>query len=182
MAIGIALFATLQPEVNARLDQGATWFGVQFAAVIIAQVFLQVPVGRGSDRWGRKPFILWGLVLLIPSTFVQGVILSSELMLLARFLQGVAGAMVFAPALALAGDLATGGDSGTKLSVLTMAFGLGVALGPLSAGFLVAFGFVVPFVFGAALALCGLVLVYTQVEETVGSATPAAGSGSATGD
>jgi MFS family permease len=176
MAIGIALFATLQPEVNARLDQGSTWFGVQFAAFIIAQVFLQVPVGRGSDRWGRKPFILWGLILLVPSTFVQGVILSSELMLLARFVQGVAGAMVFAPALALAGDLASGGDSGTKLSVLTMAFGLGVALGPLSAGFLVAFGFVVPFVFGAALAAVGFALVHTQVKETVGSEAPAARS------
>ena len=182
MAIGIALFATLQPEVNARLDQGSSWFGVQFAAFIIAQVFLQVPIGRGSDHWGRKPFILWGLVLLAPSTFVQGVILSSELMLLARFLQGVAGAMVFAPALALAGDLATGGDSGTKLSVLTMAFGFGIALGPLSAGFLVSLGFLVPFAFGAALAICGLVLVYTQVEETVGREAPVARSKSAPQD
>jgi MFS family permease len=103
-------------------------------------------------------------------------------MFLARFLQGVAGTMVFAPALALAGDLATGGDSGTKLSVLTMAFGLGVALGPLSAGFLVSLGFVVPFTFGAALALCGLVLVYTQVEETVGEEAPAPDSKSAPQD
>lgn len=176
MAIGIALFATLQPEVNARLDQDSTWFGVQFAAFIIAQVFLQVPVGRASDRWGRKPFILGGLVLLAPSTLAQGIVLDSWLMLAVRFVQGVAGAMVFAPALALAGDLATGGDSGTKLSVLTMAFGLGVALGPLSAGFLVSLGFVVPFAFGAALALCGLALVYTQVEETVGEKAPARGS------
>ncbi|MFC7221655.1 MFS transporter [Halalkalicoccus sp. GCM10025322] len=182
MAIGIALFATLQPEVNARLDQNSTWFGVQFAAFIIAQVFLQVPVGRASDRWGRKPFILGGLVLLAPSTLAQGIVLDSWLMLAVRFVQGIAGAMVFAPALALAGDLATGGDSGTKLSVLTMAFGLGVALGPLSAGFLVSLGFVVPFAFGAALALCGLVLVYTQVEETVGEEAPAPDSKSAPQD
>jgi MFS family permease len=182
MATGIALFATLQPQVNARLGQGATWFGLQFSAFIFAQILLQVPVGRASDRWGRRPFIVWGLVLLAPTTLVQGLVLSSELMLLARFLQGVAGAMVFAPALALAGDLTTGGDSGTKLSVLTMAFGLGIAFGPLSAGFLVGLGFVVPFAFGTLLALCGLALVYTQVEETVGRETPAAGSRSAPQD
>ncbi|ADJ16158.1 major facilitator superfamily protein [Halalkalicoccus jeotgali B3] len=176
MAIGIALFATLQPEINARLDQGSTWFGVQFAAFIISQVFLQVPIGRASDRWGRKPFILAGLVLLVPSTLAQGLVLDSWLMLVVRLTQGVAGAMVFAPALALAGDLATGGDSGTKLSVLTMAFGLGIALGPLSAGFLVSLGFVVPFAVGATLAVVGFVLVYTQVEETVGAERHGAGS------
>lgn len=182
MATGIALFATLQPEVNARLDQGSTWFGVQFAAFVIAQVFLQVPIGRATDRWGRRPFILVGLVLLVPTTLAQGIVLDSAVMLAVRFLQGVAGAMVFAPALALAGDLASGGDSGTKLSVLTMAFTLGIAIGPLSAGFLVELGFVVPFAVGAALAAVGLVLVYTQVEETVGREAPRAGSGPATQD
>lgn len=176
MAIGIALFATLQPEINARLEQGSTWFGVQFAAFIISQVFLQVPIGRASDRWGRKPFILVGLLLLAPSTLAQGLVVDSWLMLVVRLTQGVAGAMVFAPALALAGDLATGGDSGSKLSVLTMAFGLGVALGPLSAGFLVGLGFVVPFAVGATLALVGFGLVYTQVEETVGREAHSTGS------
>lgn len=90
-------------------------------------------------------------------------------MLATRIAQGFAGAMVFAPGLALAGDLAEDRNSGTKLSVLTMSFGLGTALGPLSAGYLVRFGFATPFVFGAALALIGFVLVYTQVEETVES-------------
>jgi len=141
---------------------------------ILDQVLLQAPVGRATDFYGRKRFIVVGMVLLVPTTFVQGVILDPWLMFLARFLQGVAGAMVFAPALALAGDLAPEGQSGSTLSVLTMAFGSGVAFGPLLSGFLVAFGFVVPFAVGAALAAVGAVLVRTQVEETVTPrATPA---------
>ncbi|WP_331235942.1 MFS transporter [Natronorarus salvus] len=172
MATSIALFATLQPQVNVLLDQGSTWFGVQFAAFVLAQVLLQTPIGRASDHLGRKPFLLAGLVLLGPTTLVQGFVPTSELMFLARFAQGVAGAMVFAPALALAGDLATGGDSGKRLAVLTMAFGLGIAAGPLLAGFLVPYGFPVPFAFGAGLSIVGLVLVYTQVEETIGVGTP----------
>ena len=62
-----------------------------------------------------------------------------------------------------------GGGPGTTLSVLTMAFGLGVAIGPLASGYLVGgtFGFATPFVVGAVLAAVALVLVVTQVDETV---------------
>jgi MFS family permease len=55
-----------------------------------------------------------------------------------------------------------------------MAFGLGVAFGPLVSGFLVSFGFLVPFAFGAGLAVLALVLVFSQVEETIGTAEPPA--------
>jgi MFS family permease len=167
MAVGIALFATLGDIINARLDQGPTFFGLQFAAFVLAQIFLQVPVGRATDFYGRKQFLVVGMVLLVPTTLAQGLVSDSWVMFAMRFAQGVAGAMVFAPALALAGDIAPEGQSGSTLSVLTMAFGFGVAVGPLASGFLVAYGFVVPFAFGAALAAVGAVLVWTQVEETI---------------
>ena len=169
MAIAIALLSAIEPQVNARLDQGPTLFGLEFGAFILAQVGLQTPIGAASDRYGRRPFLLAGLALLVPTTLAQGLVTTPAGMLVARVLQGVAAAMVFSPALALAGDLAGEGQSGTQLSVLTMAFGLGIAIGPLASGFLVGFGFVYPFVFGAGLALIGLVLVYTEVVETVGT-------------
>ncbi|MFO7927388.1 MFS transporter [Natronomonas sp.] len=170
MATSIALFATLQEPINARLDQGPTWFGIQFSAVVIANVALQVPIGRAADRFGRKPFLVWGLVLLAPAVLAQGLVTSSFTMLGARLVHGVSVAMVFAPALAVAGDLAKEGESGTTLSVLTMAFGLGTAVGPLASGALFAYGFVVPFAVGAVLAVAALVLVATQVEETLDGA------------
>jgi len=168
MATGIALLSTIEPQVNARLAQGPTMFGVQFGAFIAAQVLLQTPIGRASDYYGRRPFVLWGLVLLVPATLAQGLVVASWQMILARFVQGVAGAMVFAPALALAGDLARKGQSGTQLSILTMAFGLGTALGPLTSGYLIRFGYVTPFAVGAAAAGLAALLVYSQVEETLG--------------
>ncbi len=164
-AVSIAVFATLGDIVNTRLDQGPEMFGLQFAAFIFPQVLLQAPIGRATDFYGRKRFIVLGMAFLIPTTFMQGIIYDPWLMFLARFAQGVAGAMVFAPALALAGDLATDGNSGSTLSVLTMAFSFGVACGPFLSGFLVELGFVVPFAFGAFLAVLGLILVLTQVEE-----------------
>ena len=167
MGVCIALFATLQNQVNVRLDQPPVWFGAQFAAVTIANVIFQVPVGRASDRIGRRPFLLAGFVLLVPTTLLQGIVTEPALMMLVRLGQGVAVACVFAPSLALAGDLAREGESGTTLSVLTMGFGFGVALGPLASGWLYGFGFVVPFAVGAAAAAIALVAVFTQVEETL---------------
>ena len=171
MAISIALFATLQEPINDRLGQTSTMFGLQFAAVVVANVALQMPIGRAADRIGRKPFIVSGLVLLVPAVLAQGLVTSTLTMLFARFVHGVSVAMVFAPALAAAGDIAGEGHSGTTLSVLTMAFGFGTAIGPLAAGVLFGYGFVVPFAFGAVLAVAALVLVVTQVEETLETAT-----------
>jgi MFS family permease len=166
MATTIALFATLEAPIRERLDQGTFLFSVQFAAVVIANVFFQVLVGRLSDRYGRKPFLLAGFAILVPSVLAQGFVTTPLTMLVARFFQGVAVAFVFAPALALAGDLAGKNASGTTLSVLTMAFGLGVAFGPFASGLLFNVGsFATPFVFGAALAAAALVLTYSQVEE-----------------
>lgn len=178
MATSIALFATLQEPINARLGQGPTWFGIQFSAVVVANIVLQVPIGRAADRIGRKPFLVWGLVLLAPAVLAQGLVTSPVAMLVARLVHGVSVAMVFAPSLAVAGDIAAEGESGTTLSVLTMAFGFGTAVGPLVSGALFGFGFVVPFVVGAVLAITALVLVITQVRETLdGAVAPTLRSG-----
>ena len=167
MGICIALFATLQNEINELLNQGPVLFAAQFGAVTIANVLLQVPIGRACDRYGRRPFLVVGFIILIPATLLQGIVTSSGVMVLVRLAQGVAVALVFAPSLALAGDLAKAGQSGSTLSILTMGFGLGIAIGPLASGFLVTFGLIAPFAVGAFLALLGFIAVYTQVEETL---------------
>jgi len=168
MAMTIALFAPLEAPIRARLDEGTFLFSIQFAAVVIANVLLQIPIGNASDTYGRRPFLLAGFVILVPAVFAQGIVSTPATMLAARLVQGVAVALVFAPSLALAGDLAREGQSGSTLSVLTMAFGLGVAVGPITAGFLYNAGrFATPFTFGAVAALFAFVLVYTQVRESL---------------
>lgn len=167
MGMTIALFAPLEAQINARLGQSTILFGLQFGAVTIANVIFQIPVGRASDGYGRRPFLLLGFLILVPATLAQGVVANPATMTMARFAQGIAVAMVFAPSLALAGDLAREGASGTTLSVLTMAFGFGIALGPISAGYLERFGFHVPFTIGAGLAVLGFLVTYSQVPETL---------------
>lgn len=165
MAASIALLAPIEPQINAHLKQGPTLFGIQFASFIGAVAATQPLVGSLSDRYGRRIFIITGLIFLVPTTFVQGLAATPVQLIVARLLQGISGAMVFAPALALAGDFARRGQSGAQLSVLTVAFGLGISLGQLASGFLIRYGYVVPFGFGAGMAAIGAVLVYTQVPQ-----------------
>jgi len=165
MASCIALLSAIEPEVNARLDQGPVLFAIEFVALIAALAAIQPFVGRASDKYGRKPFILVGLVALIPTTLMQGWVEAPWQMIAVRVLQGGAGALVFAPALALAGDHTAQGQSGAQLSVLTVAFGLGIASGQLIAGFFVQYAFDLPFVVGGLLAAAGAALVLTQVDE-----------------
>jgi MFS family permease len=165
MAASIALLAPIEPIVNDRLNQGPVMFSFQFAALIAALAVLQPVTGRWSDRLGRSGFVFAGLLALAPVTLVQGFVTASWQLIAARVAQGAAAAAVFAPALALAGELAGEHESASKLSVLTMAFALGLALGQFASGFLVDYGFAAPFAFGASLATVGAVLVRTQVRE-----------------
>lgn len=165
MAACMALLSAIEPEVNARLGQGPILFSVEFVALIAALAVLQPVVGRLSDDWGRRPFIVVGLVALVPTTLGQGLVETPLAMIGMRVLQGFAGSMVFAPALALAGDYTDKGQSGAQLSVLTVAFGLGIALGQLTSGFFVQYGFLIPFAVGAGLAAGAVLLVYTQVHD-----------------
>ncbi len=163
MSIGFALLAPIEADVNERLSQGAFTFSLEFSALVGALALLQPWVGKASDKHGRKIFIVIGLICLVPFTLLQGFATEPWHMIVTRALQGMSGAMVFAPALALAGDLADEGQAGAQLSVLTVAFGLGVSLGAFISGYAVRFGFVVPFILGAILAALGILAVVTQV-------------------
>lgn len=176
MAACIALLSPIEPQVNRHLDQGPLLFAVEFAAFIGSQAILQPLIGRLTDERGRKKFIVVGLLGLIPTTLLQGMAAAPWQMIIARLLQGATAAMVFAPALALAGDLARRGQAGAQLSVLTVAFGLGIALGQFTSGFTVHFGYVVPFVVGAGLAALGALIVHTQVDDRPGGEPAAEGS------
>lgn len=172
MAACMALLSAIEPEVNHRLGQGPVLFAVEFVALIAALALVQPVVGQWSDTMGRKPFIVAGLVALVPTTVGQGLTTLPVHMIVMRMLQGVAGAMVFAPALALAGDYAKRGQSGAQLSVLTVSFGLGIAAGQLTAGFFVQYGFVTPFTAAAVLAGGAAVMVATQIPREPNEGSP----------
>jgi len=167
MSFGFSLLAPIEMKTNQRLSQGTFMFSLEFSALIAALAIAQPIIGKASDKFGRRVFIIMGLICLIPIILAEGMVTQSWEMITARAFQGISSAMVFAPALALAGDLAEKGQTGSQLSVVTMAFGLGISLGSFLSGYAVRFGYVVPFIVGAALAGIGVLIVTTQVPKNV---------------
>ncbi|MEJ2216821.1 MAG: MFS transporter [Gemmatimonadota bacterium] len=167
MATAFTMIATLEPQFNERLKTGAFGFGIAFSALMVARLVFQVPFGWLSDRVGRKPLVIGGLLLMVPATALLGFATSLLQLSGYRLLQGAASAAIAAPGFALAADLATAGGEGRQMSIVTLGFGLGLATGPLLAGLLAVFFFELPFLVGGALSLVGAWIVYRWVPETV---------------
>ena len=167
MSFGFSLLAPIETKTNERLSQGPFMFSLEFSALIGALAIAQPIIGKASDKFGRRIFIIIGLICLMPIVFLEGLVTQPWQMITARALQGVSAAMVFSPSLALAGDLADKGETGTQLSLVTMAFGLGISLGSFVSGYAIRFGYVTPFIVGAILAGIGAVIVMTQVPKNV---------------
>jgi MFS family permease len=84
-----------------------------------------------------------------------------------RVLQGIASAGIAAPVFALAGDLSSSGGEGRQMSIVTMGFGLGIALGTLSAGIMAVYSLALPFFVGGVLSLLAAWVIHRNVPETV---------------
>ena len=167
MAGAFSMMTPLEEQFNQRLHETALAFSVAFSALMMSRLVLQIPLGKLSDRFGRKPFIVGGLVLMGLSTALLGKASSTEQLIWVRVLQGIGAAGIAAPTFALAGDLARAGGEGQQMSIVTMGFGLGIALGPLIAGLLAVSSFQLPFFFMGFLLLVGAWVIHAKVPETV---------------
>jgi MFS family permease len=172
MASAFSMMTTLEPQINERLHQSAFAFGIAFSSLTIALLIAQIPLGRLSDRIGRKPLIAVGLVIIAPFTALIGFVTSTAQLVAVRVIMGVASAGIAAPGFALAGDIAKKGSEAQQLAIVTMGFGLGIAVGPLIAGFLVSTFFALPFIIGGLMALAGAIVVWRFVPETIARDPP----------
>ena len=171
MATAISMMTALENEFNTRLQQSELAFAFAFSALIISMLLLQIPFGWLADRVGRIPLILTGLLLLGPATALLGFVTTTSELILVRIFQGIGSAACFSPLFALAGDKTRRSAAGAQLSSVTMFFALGLAFGPLFAGFLAGYWFFeAPFLLGGSLCIVGAVLLVTLVRETIGGA------------
>jgi MFS family permease len=167
MAADFSMISDLENQFNARLNQTAVAFGIAFSALIASRLIFQIPFGRLSDKIGRRPLLIAGLILMAPATLLLGYVDSTMQFTGLRVVQGLASAAIAAPAFALAADLSKKGGEGRQMSIVTMGFGLGIAIGPLITGILAVQSFTLPFLILAILTLVGLFVVYRYVPETI---------------
>ena len=167
MAAAFSIVTTLENEFNKKLDMTAFGFGIAFSTLMVSRLIFQVPLGHYSDKIGRKPLIIAGLLLMAPATIFLGIVTSMNQLIAVRLFQGLAAAAIAAPAFAVAADLSQKGGEGRQMSLITTGFGLGLAIGPLIAGLLAVFFFELPFIAIGVLTLIGAWIVYRYMPETI---------------
>ena len=147
--------------------------GIAFGIYGLSQACLQLPFGSLSDRFGRKPIILIGLVCFAAGSIVCALSHSIHSMMLGRALQG-AGA-IGSTVMALTADLTRDEIRTRAMAIIGLsigaAFALSLILGPLLAGMIGVSGL---FWFILSLAILSMVLIITVVPTPKLSASPIA--------
>lgn len=156
----LPVFAVLARELPGGDDTALV--GLALGAYGLTQACLQIPFGIASDRFGRKPVIVFGLLLFAAGSFLAAAAPDLHILIIGRVLQG-AGA-ISAAVTALAADL-TREQHRTKVMAM-----IGASIGLVFAASLViapplaaALGLSGLFVLIGALALGAIVLLFAAV-------------------
>lgn len=146
--------------------------GLALGAYGLTQALLQIPYGMASDRLGRKPLILLGLLIFASGSVVAAMSTSIWGVILGRALQG-AGAIA-AAVMALVADLTREEQRNKAMAIIGVSIGaammLSLVLGPVLAGMTGVRGI---FWLTAGLSLIAMVVLLAGVPTPVRSARAA---------
>ena len=127
---GSAVLPVASQFAEGPLDASTIGVGVAIGAFAIGSLLLRPVVGWGSDRYGRRPMLVFGALLSIAALGLHLVVDSLPLFIVARAMLGAAEAFFFVAFLAAASDLAPPGRSGEAFNLASLALYIGLALGP----------------------------------------------------
>ncbi|MFW9812681.1 MAG: MFS transporter [Candidatus Thorarchaeota archaeon] len=168
LQIGFGLVAPIFPYYIESMGMAGIELGVLAASFAIARIILAGPLGRLSDRVGRKPVLIVALLGFAFSNIVYAYAYDVIVMIGARSVEGAVSAGFFPAANALVSDVTTPKNRGTAMGYLSMGNMVGFVVGPALGGFLAQFlGIRVPFILAGIATLLTMVLLYILVEEPV---------------
>ncbi len=144
--------------------EGATplLVGVIVGGYALTQAIFQVPFGTMSDKVGRKPTLLFGLIIFLIGSVICAYSTDIYTLMLGRFLQG-AGA-IGSVITAMISDLVDEEVRGKAMAIMgasiAISFALAMGLGPVIGA---AYGVDTLFIITAALAILAMILLFTKV-------------------
>ncbi|ATD01919.1 MAG: MFS family permease [Pseudoalteromonas tetraodonis] len=150
-------------------DFSPIWIGFAIGAYGLTQAVLQIPMGRLSDKIGRKKVIVGGLAVFALGSVIAALAESIQMVTVGRALQGM-GAIASA-LLAFASDLSRDEQRPKVMAVIGMSIGMSFAfamlLGPIVAA---SWGIAGVFWLTAILAVCGIFIVTMLVPSAINKA------------
>lgn len=164
VAVG-SLLPVLPRYVRGPLGDGNFAVGIVIGAYAVSGLLLRPVAGRLADRWGRKPTVIAGTVLLALGGFLNLATLGLAGLIVARLILGVGEGTLYTGGSAWIVDIAPLARRGRVLGLYGLAVWGGLSVGPLAGELLLnAGGYTAVWVFAAAMPLAGA-LVATRVTD-----------------
>ena len=134
--------------------------GQQIVGLFLAGIALgQFPAGLMSDRYGRMPVLYAGVGTFILAGIASAVASQIELILVARFVQGIGASVGVVVSRAIVRDITSGKQAARMLSVMVMIFTAAPMLAPVIGALLVThYGWRMPFV---AVTIFGAIIFFS---------------------
>ena len=160
--IGAVTIDMSLPSIPGMVQDFTATIGVgqQIVGVFMIGIALgQLPAGLVSDRIGRIPVLLTGVGIFTLAGIATSLATNMEIMLLARFVQGLGASVGVVVARAIVRDIASGRQAARLLSIMIMIFTAAPMLAPIVGGYLVStFDWRAPFV---AITIFGALILFT---------------------
>jgi EmrB/QacA subfamily drug resistance transporter len=177
IAVSVATFMLLLDitVVNVALpsireDLGASFADLQWVvdAYALTLAALVLTAGSLADRFGRRRLFAAGLGIFSAASLLCALAPDPTFLNIARALQGVGGAVMFAVSLALiAQEFAAGRERGMAMGIYGAAIGVAVAIGPLVGGALTdSIGWESIFYLNVPIGLAAIAATYLRLRES----------------
>jgi multidrug resistance protein len=158
--LGLAMVIPLLPFYATKLGASATIVGVLIAAFSVAQLASAPLWGRFSDRYGRRPALLAGLLVSAVAYVIFAYAATLWLLLLSRVVQGLGGGTI-GVVQAYVADASDPKDRAKSLGWLSAATSFGAVVGPAIGSALIHWGRHAPGI--ASAIFCVLVSVFAGI-------------------
>ena len=173
--IGIGIIIPVVPALIEKLtgegiSVAAIYGGWLTFAYAIFQFLFSPVLGGLSDRFGRRPVLLFSLLGLGIDYIFQAFAPTIFWLFIGRIIAGITGAS-FTTATAYIADISTPEKRAQNFGMVGAAFGLGFIIGPLIGGFASAGGTHVPFLVAAGLSLVNFIYGYFALPESLSMKT-----------
>ncbi|MFD2571350.1 TCR/Tet family MFS transporter [Spirosoma soli] len=153
LGIIIPVFPKLIEQlIHGNISQAASYGGWLTFSYAAMQFIFSPILGGLSDKYGRRPVLLFSLLGFGLDYILQGFAPSIGWLFVGRMLAGVTGAS-FTTASAYIADISTPEKRAQNFGLIGAAFGVGFILGPAMGGFLGQYGPRVPFFVAAGLTM-----------------------------